>query len=61
MFDQLLFSAYILTYAENIAFYFYMIYLPYMLARKGVEIVLKITFCACIVLVLVELKWLVAD
>ena len=61
MFDQLLFSAYLLTYAENIAFYFYMVYLPYLVMQKSIEVVLKITFIACIVLVLVEIKWLVAD
>eukprot|EP00354_Favella_ehrenbergii_P007347 CAMPEP_0170465794 /NCGR_PEP_ID=MMETSP0123-20130129/9999_1 /TAXON_ID=182087 /ORGANISM="Favella ehrenbergii, Strain Fehren 1" /LENGTH=93 /DNA_ID=CAMNT_0010731769 /DNA_START=248 /DNA_END=529 /DNA_ORIENTATION=+ len=61
MFDQLLFSAYLLTYAENIAFYFYIAYLPYLLMRKGVELALKVALIGCIVLVLVELKWIVQD
>ena len=38
-----------------------MAYLPYLLVRKGVELTLKIAFLACIVLVLVELKWLIQD
>ena len=59
--DQLLFSAYLLTYAENIAFFFYLLYLPYLLMRKGVELALKVLFIACLVLVLVELKWVVQD
>ena len=29
--------------------------------RKGVELALKIIFVACLVLVLVELKWLIQD
>ena len=61
MFDMVLFSAYLLTYAENIAFFFYLIYLPYLLMRKGIELALKIAFVASIIFVLVELKWLVQD
>ena len=59
MFDMVLFSAYLLTIAENIAFFFYMAYLPYLLMRKGVELALKIAMLAMIVLVLFEAKWLV--
>lgn len=36
-------------------------YLPYLLMRKGVELALKVIFIGCILLVLVELKWLVQD
>ena len=61
MFDMVLFSAYLLTYAENIAFFFYLIYLPYLLMRKGIELALKIAFVTSIIFVLVELKWLVQD
>ena len=32
-----------------------------MLLRKGVEITLKIAFVACIIFILVELKWLIQD
>ena len=59
--DQLLFSAYLLTYAENIAFFFYLLYLPYLLMRKGIELALKVLFIGCLILVLVELKWIVQD
>ena len=39
----------------------YLIYLPYLLLRKGTEIALKAIFIGCIILVLFELKWLVQD
>ena len=59
--DVLLLSAYLLTYAENIAFFFYILYLPYLLVKKGIEFALKLILIACIILVLVEVKWIIAE
>ena len=37
----------------------YLVYLPYLLVKKGAEVACKIVFIACIVIVLFELKWLI--
>ena len=40
---------------------FYVLYLPYLVMRKGLELGLKVLLIIAIVFVLVELKWLVQD
>ena len=61
MFEAIIFTAFLLTYAENIAFYFYALYLPYKLAKKGINLALKVLFIFLMVTVLIELKWMVSE
>merc|ERR1711966_236003 len=56
MFDLLLFSAMIMTYAENMLFYFYVIYLPYLIVMKALEMALKFAFYGA--LTLLAVTWL---
>lgn len=61
MVDVVLFSGYVLTYAENIAFYFYMVYLPLKLFKKGVDLALKVFVVTGLVFLLFELKMLISE
>ena len=61
MVDVVLFSGYVLTYAENIAFYFYLVYLPVKLFRKGVDLALKVCVIGGILFLLFELKMVISD
>ena len=57
----LIFNAYLITYAENLAYYFYMIYLPILIVKKGMEHALKLVFIGCVILFIIQLKWQVQD
>ena len=40
----------VMTYVENILFYFYIIYLPYLIVMKAIELAMKIAFYGAITL-----------
>ena len=44
-----------MTYAENIAFYFYCIYVPYKIVMRGVELALNALFYGAIILLMLTL------
>ena len=57
----LIFNAYLITYAENLAYYFYMIYIPFMVVKTGMEHALKLLFIVCVILLIIQLKWQMQD
>ena len=60
MFDLALLSAFLLTYVENIAFYFYCIYIPYRIVVKGIQIAVWTLFYGAIIFLIVAFmlnKW----
>ena len=59
-FDLFLFASFIMTYVENILFYFYIIYIPYLIVMKAVQLAMKIAFYGALTLLIVTCladKW----
>ena len=60
LFDLFLYSAFILTYIENVLFYFMLVYIPYRIVAKGIELAFKAAFYGGLALFLVTMfadKW----
>ena len=55
IFDLTLFSAFLLTYAENAVFYLYFMYVPYRIVMKGIEIAVWTLIYGAIIMLVISL------